>query len=101
MTDSATTEKQIGRPEEIEAVPVRHPGRWIAAVVILVVSASVIVAAANDSHYQWGQVGHFLFDSRILHGVVATIYLTALARAIGIVLGIVLAVMRLSPNPVV
>jgi polar amino acid transport system permease protein len=68
---------------------------------VLLVGSSVIVAAINDSRYQWGQIGHYLFDSRILHGVVATIYLTLLAMAIGIVLGIVLAVMRLSPNPIV
>jgi polar amino acid transport system permease protein len=46
-------------------------------------------------------VGHYLFDSRILHGVVATIYITFLAMLIGIILGVVAAIMRLSPNPIV
>jgi polar amino acid transport system permease protein len=46
-------------------------------------------------------VGHFLFDARILHGVRVTIELTAIAMAIGIVFGVVLAVMRLSPNRLV
>ncbi len=46
-------------------------------------------------------VGHYLFDSRILHGVVATIYMTFLAMAVGIVLGVAAAIMRLSPNPIV
>jgi polar amino acid transport system permease protein len=46
-------------------------------------------------------VGEYLFDERILEGLRVTIELTVIAMAIGIFLGIVLAVMRLSPNPLV
>jgi polar amino acid transport system permease protein len=46
-------------------------------------------------------VGHYLFNSTILHGALATIYLTVLCQAIGVALGILAAVMRMSPNPVV
>ena len=109
MATSELSEESKGRPEEIKAVPVRHPGRWIAAAIILVVAASIvrtIVTGAGsktvpNSGFQWHVVGHYLFNSTILHGVVATIYLTALCQVIGIVLGVVAAVMRLSPNPVV
>ncbi|MHB8658799.1 MAG: amino acid ABC transporter permease [Solirubrobacteraceae bacterium] len=89
-----------GRPEEIKAVPVRRPGRWVAAVVVLLAAASVIRSVIVNPRFQWHVVGRYLFDSRILHGVVVTIELTAIAMAIGIVLGVVLAVMRLSPNPI-
>jgi polar amino acid transport system permease protein len=68
---------------------------------VLVVAASIIRSVVTNKRFQWGVVGHYLFDSRILHGVVVTIELTALAMGIGIVLGIVAAVMRLSPNPLV
>ena len=65
----------------------------------------VVVALANsvatNSRFHWNIVGQFLFDSRILHGVVVTLELTAIAMAIGIVGGTILAVMRLSPNPLV
>jgi polar amino acid transport system permease protein len=106
-TDRA--DKQTGRPEEIKAVPVRHPGRWIAAALILLFAAAVIRSivtgagskAVPNSGFQWHVVGHYLFNSTILHGVVATIYLTVLCQVIGIVLGVVAAVMRLSPNPIV
>ena len=37
----------------------------------------------------------------MLNGLVATLELTAVAMAVGIVLGVVVAVMRLSPNPLV
>jgi polar amino acid transport system permease protein len=106
---SELTEKRTGRPEDIKAVPVRHPGRWIAAAIVLLIAASIIrsiVSGAGSKHvpnsgFEWYWVGHYLFDSRILHGAVATIYMTLLAMAIGIVLGVIAAVMRLSPNPIV
>jgi polar amino acid transport system permease protein len=104
-----TEERPTGRPDEIKAVPVRHPGRWIAAAIVVVVAASIvrsIVTGAGsktvpNSGFQWHVVGHYLFDPRILHGVVATIYVTFLAMVIGILLGVLAAIMRLSPNPIV
>jgi polar amino acid transport system permease protein len=98
---SELNEKRTERPEDIKAVPVRHPWRWIAALIVLVIAASLIRSAINDSNFQWHLVGHYLFDSRVLAGIVVTIRLTALSMGIGIVLGVVLAVMRLSPNGLV
>jgi polar amino acid transport system permease protein len=90
-----------GRPEDIRAVPVRRPGRWVAAAIVLVVAVAVIRSIVTNPHFEWGVVGEYLFDERILEGLRVTIELTAIAMAIGIVLGMVLAVMRLSPNPLV
>ena len=89
------------RPDDIEAVPVRHPGRWVAAVIVLVVAVAIGNSMATNKRFEWGVVGHYLFDPRILHGVVVTIELTLAAQAIGIVLGVLIAVMRLSPNKLV
>jgi polar amino acid transport system permease protein len=88
-------------PEDIEAVPVRHPGRWVGAVVVLVIAVSVVHSMVTDKRFQWGEVGQFLFDPRITSGVVTTIELTLAAQALGVLLGVLLAVMRLSPNPLV
>jgi polar amino acid transport system permease protein len=104
-----TEERPTGRPEEIKAVPVRHPGRWIAAAIVLIVAASivrVIISGAGsksvpNTGFQWHFVGQYLFDSRVLHGVLTTIYMTFLAMLVGIILGVLAAVMRLSPNPIV
>jgi polar amino acid transport system permease protein len=95
------TERPTGRPEDIKAVPVRRPGRWIAAAIVLVLAASLIRSVVTNKNFQWGTVGHYLFDPRILHGVTVTLELTALSMVIGILLGVLAAVMRLSPNPVV
>jgi polar amino acid transport system permease protein len=96
------------RPEAIKAIPVRHPWRWVSAVLVLAIAADVVYviirAVANDPTSVgpgWVAVGKYLFGSLIRQGVVITLELTVLAMAIGVGLGIILAVMRLSPNPVV
>jgi polar amino acid transport system permease protein len=85
-------------PDEIQAVPVRHWGQWIAAGVVAVVVAALIRSVATNPRFQWGVVGDYLFDSRVLDGLVVTLELTVLGMAIGIVLGVILALMRLSSN---
>lgn len=66
--------------------------------IVLVVVASLVRSAINNPAFHWHVVGQYLFDSRILHGVVVTIRLTVISMVIGVVLGVILAVMRLSPN---
>ena len=56
---------------------------------------------ATNSRFGWGVVGDYLFSSRILHGLVVTLELTVLAMAIGIALGVLLALMRMSQSAVV
>ena len=79
----------------------RHPGRWVAGAVVLLLVTIAVHSVATNPRFGWGTFGDFFFDPRILHGVVVTIELTVISMAIGIVLGVVLAVMRLSPNPLV
>jgi polar amino acid transport system permease protein len=90
-----------GRPEDIRAVPVRRPGRWLAGAVVLVLAVAVVRSIATNPHFEWSVVGHYLFDERILEGLRVTLELTVIAMAIGVALGLVLSVMRLSPNPLV
>ena len=88
------------RPEAIRAIPVRHPWRWVAAVFIVAFVAAAIYTVATAPNLRWPIVQHYLFHERVLNGVVGTIELTVLAMLSGIILGALLAVMRLSPNPV-
>ena len=99
MATEASARPEIERPEppdEIQAVPVRHPGRWVAAVVVAVLIVAVAHSVATNPRFEWGVVGDYLFSSRILDGLVLTLELTVVAMAIGIMLGVVLALMRLS-----
>jgi len=56
---------------------------------------------ATNKRFQWSVIGHYLTVRPILDGLVTTLELTAASMAIGIALGVVLAVMRLSPNRLV
>jgi polar amino acid transport system permease protein len=97
--DAAAEISAPGPPEEIKAVPVRHWGRWIAAGITAVLAAAVINSVVTNPRFEWDVVGDFLFDGRIFDGIRVTLELTVLAMLIGIVLGVILALMRLSANP--
>ncbi|MCX4510890.1 amino acid ABC transporter permease [Streptomyces sp. NBC_01619] len=92
------TPRTTGR-EAITAVPVRHYGRYVTAVVAIALFVA-IVYAFSQGKINWGAVPDYFFDPRILDGVGQTLILTVLSMAIGIIGGILLAVMRLSNNPV-
>jgi polar amino acid transport system permease protein len=98
---SSDVELERVRPEAIRAVPVRHPGRWVALAVIVVLAAMFIHLLVTNKNLDWPIVRKYLFSDIILRGVWMTIKLTVLSMALGIIIGIVAAVMRLSPNPVV
>jgi len=85
---------------DLPVVPVRHPGRWVGAVIVLVLLAMFVHWLVATGGLRWDLVGRYLFDSSIVHAAWHTVELTVLAMLIGIVLGIALAVMRLSPNPI-
>jgi polar amino acid transport system permease protein len=80
---------------------VRRPGRWIAAAIVLVLAVVVVHSVVSNPRFEWSVVGHYLFDERILEGLRVTLELTVIAMALGIALGVVMAIMRLSPNPLV
>jgi polar amino acid transport system permease protein len=88
------------RPAAIRAVPLRHPWRWVSAVVVLLVLAGVIDTFVTAPQLHWSVVGQYLFNGQILQAAVVTLYLTAIAMIVGVGLGVLLAVMRLSVNRV-
>ncbi|WP_026918988.1 amino acid ABC transporter permease [Gordonia shandongensis] len=87
-------------PAPIKAVPLKHPGQWVAAVIVLVLAGLFVYGAATNSAYHWDTFGKYLFERRILSGVGYTLALTVLSMVIGVVLGVLLSVMRMSSNRV-
>ena len=96
----ASTATPATGPAAIDAVPLRHPWRWVAAIVILILAALFIYGAATNDAYGWGTFGKYILDERIVSGVWITIQLTVWSMILAIILAVILAVMRLSPNPV-
>jgi polar amino acid transport system permease protein len=99
-TTSGTTQRPA-TPELIKAIPVRHPGRWIASAVIAVLAAMFIHMLVTNPVFQWDFMFDNMFTPAVLRGARTTLIMTVLAMVLGVLLGVVLAVMRLSPNPVV
>lgn len=87
-------------PELIQAVPLRRPGRLIAAGIVLILLGLFGYGAATNSAYDWSAFRAYIFDQRVSQAAGITLSLTVLAMLFAIILGVLLAVMRLSPNPV-
>ncbi len=83
----------------IKAVPVRHPGRWVAGVAVAVLAAMLVNSLLTNPAFNWPEQAKYLFSPPVLDGVRNTIWLTVAAMAGGVGFGIVLALMRLSANP--
>jgi polar amino acid transport system permease protein len=98
MTDVDTSPPTS--PPAIDAVPLRHPWRLVAAAVITILVGLFLYGMATNPAYRWNIFAKYLFNDRILFGVWNTLQLTIYSMVIAIVLGVVLAVMRLSPNPI-
>ncbi|MET9802284.1 amino acid ABC transporter permease [Streptomyces sp. NPDC006368] len=94
-----TLAKSDPLPEQIKAIPVRHWGRWVSGVIVVALLATLAMAFAQGD-IRWDTVGEFLFDDRILRGLGNTLLISVLSMLIGLVLGVLFAVMRLSKNPV-
>ncbi len=85
-------------PGALKAVPVRHYGQWVAAAVCVALLFLLVRAVATNETIQWDVIGSRIFFDAILDGLVTTIWLTVASMVLGVVGGVVVAVMRLSEN---
>jgi polar amino acid transport system permease protein len=99
-TSTSNAPSDLNRPEPIRAIPVRHPGRWVGMAIIGVLALMFANSVANNPNWQWDFQLQNAFTPPVLRGVVTTLWLTAAAMIVGVLLGVALAVMRLSSNPV-
>jgi len=104
----------------VKVVPVRHVGQWIGTALLALVVAMLIhtifskipsglqhchrAAGKLSCHailkwrFGWNDIFHYATNAQVLKGLLVTLELTGLAMAIGIVLGVFIAIMRLSSN---
>jgi polar amino acid transport system permease protein len=89
------------RPEPIKAVPVRHPGRWVASAVLAVLAGMFLHVLVTNDQFQWEFIlSEVMFAPPVLEGLRGTLLIMTASMALGVGLGVVLAVMRLSANPI-
>ena len=85
---------------EMKIKPARHPGRWVATAFVALLAAMLVHTLFSNPRFEWSIVGQYFASQTILLGVRRTLELTAIAMVSGVSLGVMLAIMRLSPNPI-
>jgi polar amino acid transport system permease protein len=81
-------------------VPAPHWGERLVAALLVAIVAGLAVAVGSSRSIEWSAIPQYLLDPTILAGVRLTLVFTVLSMVIAILAGVVLALMRLSPNPV-
>lgn len=88
------------RAEELKIVPKRHYGRWFSALLVLLAVIAMGHSMVENPRFEWGVIAENFTGASILQGVVMTLQLTAISVVLGFFFGTLLALMRLSANPV-
>lgn len=80
-------------------VRLKHPWWWVGTVVLVAFIASFVHMLVTNERLRGDVIWYYLWDPEILHGLLVTMELTVLAMVIGLIIGVLLAIMRLSENP--
>ncbi|MDJ0339379.1 amino acid ABC transporter permease [Cryobacterium sp. PH31-O1] len=99
-TQSGGTPVADPNDHDVVAIPLRRPWRIISAIAVLFILAAFISSVATNPNIDFGTVGTFIFDKRIVEGAWLTIVITGISMVISTVLAVIVAAMRLSSNPV-
>ncbi|MFF4554800.1 amino acid ABC transporter permease [Streptomyces sp. NPDC001422] len=81
-------------------LPLRRPGRWIITAVVLVLVAQVAHGLVTNPFYQWDRFQYWFLRPTILDGLLITLEVAAYSAVLGLLGGVLLALARLSPSPV-
>lgn len=98
MTAPSTT--TTATSSDLVVVPRKRWGRQVAAAFILLLAAAFAWSCARNENFQWDVVVDYIVDREVLKGLFRTLWLTAASMAIGILLGVLAALMKISSNPV-
>lgn len=82
--------------EQLVVVARRSPLRVVGIVAVIALAALLGYVLATNPRFEWAVVARYFTAEAVLEGGLLTLQLTALAMIGGVVLGVVLAVMRLS-----
>jgi polar amino acid transport system permease protein len=89
-----------GRLLTARLVGARHPGQWVSAALVLLLFAMLVNTLVTNQRFQWGVVGDYFVNGSIMRGLLLTLWMTAAVMTCGFLIGIGLAAMRLSSNPI-
>jgi len=81
-------------------VPLPRPGLWLGSAIVVVLAALVALSVFRNPNIRHDVIAQYQFAPAILRGLELTVVLAVLAAAIGLVLGVVLAMMRISSSAI-
>ena len=93
-------QKTRAKEEELKILPQRRPGWYISGAFILLLTAWAALGFSNNSNIDFPVIGEYFLKPVILGGVMNTLVMAALATVCALIIGTILAVMRLSGGPV-
>lgn len=70
---------QAATPKPIQAKPLKHPGRWVSATILLALFVLFIYSSAVNEAFGWPTYRAYLFDTRIATAALHTLALTVVA----------------------
>jgi polar amino acid transport system permease protein len=85
---------------DLKPVPLPKPSWWIGGAVLVLLVALFLWVLFTNTNMQWSVVGAYLFNWEIMAGLGRTLLLTFLSMIVGLLLGVIIAIMRLSRNPI-
>lgn len=98
MTMTAPTTQQTLPDHEFELKPRRHPVQLAFGILIALAVIALAISLLVNDNLQWDVVVKYLFDTHVLRGIGVTLLLTVICQVIAMVIGVALAVMKLSDS---
>ena len=95
---ASNTGRATAPASDLKVVPLRHPWRWTAVALVTLLLALLLRAIVDNPHLQWPVVAGYLFHPIIMKGLGLTVVLTVLIMFFASVVGMIVALMMLSPS---
>ncbi len=89
----------MSETKDIVAVPLRHPVRWVVGVILIALIVAITASIVSSPNIDQATFAKYLFNGLIIDGAIKTVWITAVSMVIATILATLLAIMRLSDNP--
>ncbi|MES4611938.1 MAG: amino acid ABC transporter permease [Ewingella sp.] len=76
----------------------RNYGRWISWIIVTLIAIDVVWNVARNPNFEWHVVGQWFTEGTVVKGLGVTLGLTVVSMLLGVFLGLMLAIARLSQS---
>jgi polar amino acid transport system permease protein len=76
----------------------RNYGRWISWIIVTLIAIDVVWNVARNPNFEWHVVGQWFTEGTVVKGLGVTLGLTVVSMLLGVFIGLMLAIARLSQS---